>query len=76
MYPLFRAPDQTRRYPARMDWLKIASALFLLAMVAMMWRPAKHWLANSPKADSRTWMTALIPIGIVGLFVMLLVALV
>jgi len=59
-----------------MDWMKIGWAILIVAMIAMIWPRARQMLRDSPEASSRQWMTALIPIGIVGLFIVLLVALV
>jgi len=59
-----------------MDWMKIGWAILLVAMIAMIWPRARQMLRDSPEASSRQWMTALIPIGLVALFIVLLVALV
>ena len=59
-----------------MDWIKIFSAMVLVMMLVAIWPSARYWLKNSPKASSQQWMTALIPIGVVGLFIVLLVSLV
>ncbi len=59
-----------------MDWIKIGWALLLIAMIAMIWPRARQMLRDSPEASGQQWMTAIIPIAIVGLFIVLLVALV
>ncbi len=59
-----------------MDWIKIGWALLLIAMIAMIWPRARQMLRDSPEASSRQWMNAIIPIVIVGLFIVLLVAMV
>jgi hypothetical protein len=59
-----------------MDWMKIGSALLLVAMIAIVWPRARHMLKESPEGTSQQWLSALIPIAIVGLFIVLLVAMV
>jgi len=56
-----------------MDWIKIASAVFLVIMLVFLLPRAKHMLTNSPKAEKGDWTSALLPIlGVVG-FIMLLI---
>ena len=57
-----------------MDWMAIVSAVFLVAMIAYLFPRAKHMLQNSPEASSNEWMSALIPLALVGVFIALLVA--
>ena len=59
-----------------MDWMKIGSAILLIAMLFYMWPRAKHMLANSPKAEAGDWKSAILPLLLVVGFVLLLVALV
>ena len=59
-----------------MDWVKIGSALFMLAMVIWLFPRAKAAVQNSPKGSSKDWMGFLIPIGAVVLFVIVLISLV
>ncbi len=59
-----------------MDWMKIGSALLLLAMIAVIFPRAKHMLTNSPKAEKGDWMTVVLPILAVAGFVILLTMLV
>jgi hypothetical protein len=59
-----------------MDWLKIGSALFLLAMIIFLFPRAKHVIENSPKASMQEWMGYIVPMAAVILFVILLIALV
>jgi hypothetical protein len=59
-----------------MDWLKIGSALFLLAMIIFLFPRAKHAIENSPKASLQEWMGYIVPMAAVILFVILLIALV
>jgi len=57
-----------------MDWMKIASAVFLGLMIAMLLPRAKAMLENSPEAKPGDWTGALIPIfGVLG-FVLLLMS--
>ena len=59
-----------------MDWLKIGSALLLVAMLFFLFPRAKSAIANSPKGSSKDWMAFVVPVAVVVLFVMLLIALV
>ena len=56
-----------------MDWMAIGGAIVLGAMFFLLPR-AKEMLKNSPEASNSEWMSALIPLGLVGLFVLLMVA--
>jgi hypothetical protein len=59
-----------------MDWLKIASAVFLIAMFFMILPSAKNMVKNSPKGSSSDWMGFIVPMAVVVLFIILLIALV
>ena len=59
-----------------MDWMKIGSALLLVAMIVFIWPNAKAWMTNSPKGTTSDWMSAIIALLAVAGFVMLLVAMV
>ncbi len=59
-----------------MDWLKIGSALFLLAMIIFLFPRAKHVIENSPKGSMQDWMGYIVPMAAVILFVIMLIALV
>ena len=59
-----------------MDWLKIGSALFLLAMIIFLFPRAKHAIENSPKGSMQDWMGYIVPMAAVILFIILLIALV
>jgi hypothetical protein len=59
-----------------MDWVKILSAVLIIGWIVFMWPRAKHWLQNSPKAQAGDWQSALLPIGAVVLFVIVLIMLV
>lgn len=59
-----------------MDWMKIGSALLLVAMIVFIFPSAKAWMTNSPKGSTADWMTAIIALLAVAGFVMLLVAMV
>jgi hypothetical protein len=58
-----------------MDWLKIGSALFLIAMLFMVFPRAMHAIKNSPRGTIKDWMGYIVPMVIVILFVILLIAL-
>ena len=59
-----------------MDWLKIGSALLLVAMMVYIWPSAKHMLSNSPDAEKGDWQAVILPILAVVGFVFLLIAMV
>ncbi len=59
-----------------MDWLKIGSALFLVAMIIFLFPRAKHAIENSPKGSMKDWMGYIVPMSVVILFIILLIALV
>ncbi len=59
-----------------MDWIKIGSALFMLAMVIYLFPRAKHAVLNSPKGSFKDWMGYVLPMAAVVLFIIVLIALV
>ena len=59
-----------------MDWLKIGSAVLLIAMLFMIFPRAMHAVKNSPKGTIKDWMGFVVPLAVVVLFVILLIALV
>ncbi len=59
-----------------MDWLKIGSALFLVAMIIFLFPRAKHAIENSPKGSMKDWMGYIVPMTVVVLFIIMLIALV
>lgn len=59
-----------------MDWVKIGSALFLVAMMIYLFPRAKQTIENSPKGSASDWMGFVIPIVAVALFIVLLISLV
>lgn len=56
-----------------MDWLKIGSAVFLVAMLVFIFPRMRHAMKNSPKGTAKDWMGYLFPLGFVVLFVAFLV---
>lgn len=58
------------------DWMKIAQAGLLVMFLVVLWPAAKWWAANSPKAGEGDWRAALLAIGAVVLFVLLLISMV
>jgi len=59
-----------------MDWMKIISALFLVAMLVYLIPRAKQMMEMSAQAENKDWKGVLIPlIAVVG-FVMFLVSMV
>jgi hypothetical protein len=59
-----------------MDWYKILSALFLVAMLVYIFPRMSSALKDSPKGDTQDWKAVLIPLIAVAGFVVLLISLV
>ncbi|TDJ18018.1 MAG: hypothetical protein E2O65_07110 [Gammaproteobacteria bacterium] len=57
-------------------WMKIGSAVLLVAMLAILIPRAKQMMTQSPKGSTSQWVSFLIPVGLVVLFVLLLMQLV
>jgi len=57
-------------------WLKIGSALLLVVMLVVLFPSAKRMMKESPKGTPQQWMSFLIPVVVVALFVLLLMQLV
>lgn len=53
-------------------WMKIASALALGLMLVFLIPRAKQMMADSPAAQTGDWRSALFPIALVVLFVIIL----
>ena len=59
-----------------MDWLKIASAIFLIAMFFFILPSARRMVKNSPKGSTSDWMGFIVPMAAVVLLIILLITLV
>ena len=59
-----------------MDWLKIASAVLLVAMFFMILPSAKRMVKESPKGSTSDWMGYIVPMAVIALFIVLLITLV
>lgn len=59
-----------------MDWLKIGSAVLIVAMMIYIWPAAKTMLHDRPDAEKGDWQAAILPIAAVVGFVLLLMWLV
>jgi hypothetical protein len=59
-----------------MDWMQIVAALALIMFIIFLFPRARYMLENSPKGSSSDWMSFLIPVIAIILFVMLLIQLV
>jgi hypothetical protein len=57
-------------------WMKIGSAVLLVVMLIILIPRAKQMMKESPKGTTSQWISFLIPIGIVVLFVILLMQMV
>ena len=59
-----------------MDWVKIGSALFLLAMLVFIFPRMRDAVKHSPKGNMQDWMGFIIPLVAVIGFVILLIMMV
>ena len=59
-----------------MDWLKIVSAIALVAMFFFILPSAKRMVKNSPKGSASDWMGFIVPMVVVVLFIVMLITLV
>ncbi len=59
-----------------MDWMQIVSALALIAFIVILLPSARQMIKNSPKGSSSDWVSFIIPISAVILFILLLIKLV
>ena len=57
-------------------WLKIGSAVLLVAMLVILIPRARQMMKESPKGTTSQWISFIVPVGIVVLFVLLLMQLV
>jgi len=57
-------------------WWKIGSAVLLIAMLAVMFPRARQMLKESPKGTTSQWISFVIPVGVVVLFVLFLMQMV
>ena len=57
-------------------WMKIGSAVLLVAMLAILIPRAGQMLKESPKGTTAQWLSFVIPVAIVVLFVVLLMQMV
>ncbi|NVK30045.1 MAG: hypothetical protein HWE20_03500 [Gammaproteobacteria bacterium] len=56
-----------------MDWMKIISAIMIVAMIVYIFPRAKAMMQNSPKAEKGDWNAAALPLVGVVAFVILLI---
>lgn len=59
-----------------MDWLKIASAVALVAMFFLILPSARRMVKNSPRGSTSDWMGFVVPMAVVVLFIVVLISLV
>jgi hypothetical protein len=59
-----------------MDWMKVGSAVLILAMMIYIWPSAKRMLNESPEAEKGDWRSVVVPLLAVIGFVILLIAMV
>lgn len=54
-------------------FLKIAAAAVMVLMLFYLWPAYKHWQEHGPKAQKGDWQAAILPLGAVVLFVIVLI---
>jgi hypothetical protein len=59
-----------------MDWLKIASAVALVAMFFLILPTARRMVKDSPRGSISDWMRFVVPMAVVVLFIIVLISLV
>jgi len=59
-----------------MDWMKISSALFLIAMLVFIFPRMREAVKHSPKGSAKDWMGFIIPLVAVIGFIILLIQMV
>lgn len=59
-----------------MDWMEIVSALALVMFIVIMFPAAQYMIKNSPKGTTSDWMSFIVPLVAVILFIILLVKLI
>ena len=55
-----------------MDWLKIISAATIIGLMILIFPAMRHSMKNTRKASKNEWISVIIPIGLVVVFVYLL----
>jgi hypothetical protein len=58
-----------------MNWIQIASAIAMAAMIIYLFPRARHAIENSPRGSLQDWMGYVVPMVAVVLFIVLLIAL-
>lgn len=59
-----------------MDWLKIASALMIVALMFLLYPSLKRATSNSPKAVKGDWISVVKPLLFVVIFIIALIIMV
>lgn len=59
-----------------MDWIQIGSALFLVAMIALVFPRMRQAVKHAPKGNMKDWMGFIIPLAAVIGFIVLLIQMV
>lgn len=57
-------------------WMKVLWAAALVMMLFVLWPRVRDWSKKGPKAGPGDWQAALLPIGLVVVFVILLIMMV
>jgi len=55
-----------------MDWLQIGAAAGVIIMMVLIFPRLRHSMKESSEAKNKDWMSVIIPIALVALFVILL----
>ena len=59
-----------------MDWMKIGSALFLVAMLVFLFPRMRYAVKHARKGTNKEWLNYLMILVVVGLFVLFLIKMV
>jgi hypothetical protein len=57
-----------------MDWLKITTAIALVAMFFFILPTARRMVKNSPKGSFSDWMSFALPMALVALLIIVLIS--
>jgi len=52
-----------------MDWLKIGSALAIIMVMFLVWPAVRDSMKNKRQASQHEWVSVIIPLALVALFV-------
>jgi len=59
-----------------MDWMEIVSAFALVMLIVILFPATRDMMRNSPKGTSSDWLSFVIPLIVIVVFIMFLIKLV